>query len=647
MKRFYFTLSLLAIVSLTTLKATHIVGGEIQVRHAANSNYDFILNLYFDQINGQPGARDQSIRLSIYAKGTNVFMDSLRLPIVQEQNVLYTNPACTSSQLATLLLRYQLGFTLASNRYNNPAGYYVIWERCCRNNIISNIVSPNLAGMTFYTEIPAVIRNGSPFLNSSPAFTIPKGDYLCKGRQVSIDFSATDTDGDQLVYSLVTPLAGHSRSTPNTLIVPPPFPAPYELVTWATGYTANTAIPHNPAFPAHQLTINSQGIMTVTPSKLGLYVLSVLVEEYRSGVKIGEVERDFQFLVLDCPTNESPSIAVQTGTDNSGNAVFYQNGQIVQVQSPDNLCVNIWLKDPDAPERLSVRVVGTNFTPRANFLSSSSGTVPTVNDSLKIAFCWDKCLYSAKDALGNYIPFEFDLIVSDDGCPASKNDTIHIKLIAPPVLNSPPVVSTTAGIVSEETHDYYMERKVGETFSFDVIGQDLIDASQTIELSAQGQGFDLAKYNMVFVSKTGKGTLESPFEWQTTCDAVKEERTEYLIDFITRDQGLCERKADTATVKLVLIDPDVVLEEFLPANAFTPDGDTQRKNEYFSMPDLPEENCRYQFIKIEIFNRWGGKVYESADRNFEWNGSDLPASTYYYRIDFKKKIYKGTVSILK
>jgi gliding motility-associated-like protein len=152
---------------------------------------------------------------------------------------------------------------------------------------------------------------------------------------------------------------------------------------------------------------------------------------------------------------------------------------------------------------------------------------------------------------------------------------------------------------------------------------------------------------MVFVSKTGKGTLESPFEWQTTCDAVKEERTEYLIDFITRDQGLCERKADTATVKLVLIDPDVVLEEFLPANAFTPDGDTQRKNEYFSMPDLPEENCRYQFIKIEIFNRWGGKVYESADRNFEWNGSDLPASTYYYRIDFKKKIYKGTVSILK
>ena len=44
--------------------------------------------------------------------------------------------------------------------------------------------------------------NSSPTFNSSPPVA------LCLGDEINIDLSATDTDGDELVYELTTPLNG-------------------------------------------------------------------------------------------------------------------------------------------------------------------------------------------------------------------------------------------------------------------------------------------------------------------------------------------------------------------------------------------------------------------------------------------------------
>lgn len=69
-------------------------------------------------------------------------------------------------------------------------------------------------------------------------------------------------------------------------------------------------------------------------------------------------------------------------------------------------------------------------------------------------------------------------------------------------------------------------------------------------------------------------------------------------------------------------------------NVFTPYGDNLNDN--FK---LEVENTSYFIIKI--FNRWGEQVYQSADPNFSWYGTDyksgldLPASTYFYIIDYK------------
>ncbi|MBA9078610.1 gliding motility-associated C-terminal domain-containing protein [Rufibacter quisquiliarum] len=82
-------------------------------------------------------------------------------------------------------------------------------------------------------------------------------------------------------------------------------------------------------------------------------------------------------------------------------------------------------------------------------------------------------------------------------------------------------------------------------------------------------------------------------------------------------------------------------------NGFTPNGDSM--NETWELPDLKAyPNCR-----VEIFNRWGNKVFESKGYTTPWdgryNGQPLPAATYYYiiRLDDKKPPLSGNVTIIK
>ena len=98
---------------------------------------------------------------------------------------------------------------------------------------------------------------------------------------------------------LVTPLSTHS-----ILAIAPLQPAPYPLVTWRNPFSLENVLNGDP-----DLEISTDGFLTATPSQQGLYVFAVKCDEYRDGVKIGEVRRDFQMLVVDvCPRAEAPQI---------------------------------------------------------------------------------------------------------------------------------------------------------------------------------------------------------------------------------------------------------------------------------------------------------------------------------------------------
>jgi gliding motility-associated-like protein len=116
---------------------------------------------------------------------------------------------------------------------------------------------------------------------------------LCNKEQKNIDHSATDPDGDKLVYSLVAPFSGANPSVPMPLQAPAP---PYFPVQWISGFGSTF-----PLGSSSVISINSaNGMITVNPSIIGLFVVGVRAQEYRNGVLVGQTVRDFLFRVFDC-----------------------------------------------------------------------------------------------------------------------------------------------------------------------------------------------------------------------------------------------------------------------------------------------------------------------------------------------------------
>lgn len=64
--------------------------------------------------------------------------------------------------------------------------------------------------------------------------------------------------------------------------------------------------------------------------------------------------------------------------------------------------------------------------------------------------------------------------------------------------------------------------------------------------------------------------------------------------------------------------------EVVPPNVFTPNGDgTNDQLVFFGLENFPGSH-------LVVYNRWGGKMYESSDYRNDWNASGVNDGTYYY-----------------
>lgn len=75
-------------------------------------------------------------------------------------------------------------------------------------------------------------------------------------------------------------------------------------------------------------------------------------------------------------------------------------------------------------------------------------------------------------------------------------------------------------------------------------------------------------------------------------------------------------------------------------NVITPNNDG--KNDFF------EAQVSSLALNLQVFNRWGRKVYEKANYQHNWKGDDLPAGTYYYHLKATSgKTWKGWLEIVR
>lgn len=277
--------------SALTLKnyATHIVGGTLTYDYLGNDQYRIYLTVYRDCFGGQAPFDNPAVVGIFDSNNQQVTTVSMNLGQVTQIPGTINNPCITPpTDVCTETTTYTGTVTLPPI----AGGYQMAYQRCCRNAVIQNITTPGDVGSTFYTQIPNANQVGT---NNSARFTNLPPLYLCSGMQFVFDHSATDADGDQLVYSLCTPYDGRTPGSPGGSGVAP-LPPPYGYVNWQNPYSLNDMMGGTPP-----LTINpTTGQLIVTPNTIGTFVVGICVTEYRNGVAINSVSREYQFTVTNC-----------------------------------------------------------------------------------------------------------------------------------------------------------------------------------------------------------------------------------------------------------------------------------------------------------------------------------------------------------
>ena len=188
--------------------AAHIVGGEIFYNYLGGNNYQVTLKLYRD-CNSSGAVYDNPATVFIF-NSSGTLVDSLEIPfpgsVVLPSSV--NNPCfIPPTDVCVEEAIYQATVNLPPL----AGGYDLVYQRCCRNNSILNLISPGSVGSTYMAHIPdsaLAITNSSPHYNSFPPI------FICSGVPLSFDHSATDPDGDSLHYELCAPYLGLDAACP-------------------------------------------------------------------------------------------------------------------------------------------------------------------------------------------------------------------------------------------------------------------------------------------------------------------------------------------------------------------------------------------------------------------------------------------------
>jgi gliding motility-associated-like protein len=414
MKLFYNYIKILGFLILIVFQnnsyGTHLVGGTLYYKllaeGASANTYQITLDIYRDC--SATTDFNNLVYIGVFRGDTKDSLPTINLNMVKREFVEPVLDSCVVSPPGLCYERAVYKGTIVLAKFSG--GYYLSWQRCCRNGTILNIVDPLDQGMALDAFIPNMMITP----NSSPVFNKIATTFICMNKPFIEDMSARDTttENDSLVYVLATPLDGGSKTypIPGTINSPNGFghiyPPPHPTTNWQPPYSLTNII-GGPPF----MSINSQtGIITALPQIIGQFVYSVLVYEYRNGIKISETRRDIQVNVVPCPYNAPPQVGLQNNTQSIGDTLFFYAGE--------DACYKFNLTDNNvvyAPDKLTISATGDLLAPGGNGIVAPYATfsAPQGQTSPVVAeLCWA----TGCKQLGQG---SFDITVTDNNdCPS-------------------------------------------------------------------------------------------------------------------------------------------------------------------------------------------------------------------------------------
>ena len=293
----------LLFVSLPLL-ASHVIGGEmiyelLSTDAAAHTKtFRITLRLFRDEHCANCALMPENVYIGIFDSETKVQFRGTGGPYynvikTDEGEVSIVQPECILNA-PDLEYHYAMYVLESVVLPDNAGGYTASYQTCCRVAPLQNVENDpdgrNGTGSTYACFIPGTAALTATGTNNSPQFN-NSISTLCQGRKFSLDFGATDPDGDELRYSFSIAYNGGRTQDPTPINPDPP---PYGSVKYINRYTAATPLGTGATIDPNT------GIISGIAPPLGDYIVSVDVNEFRGGKKIGLHRKDFIVNVSDC-----------------------------------------------------------------------------------------------------------------------------------------------------------------------------------------------------------------------------------------------------------------------------------------------------------------------------------------------------------
>lgn len=277
---------LICIILVFPVGATHIVGGSINYTHISNDTYEIRTTLYRDC--ASVPAPSSLIIDAVSSCGSVAFeLDSVDMDTTVYCSSLQNS--CNGGALPGI----EWILYIDTVEITPCSDWFFSYDICCRatSQNITNSYNEN-----FYLESKldnSNQTNSSPIFNQSLNLVAEVNEPFC------VNNNAFDTDGDSLVYSVITPYSSSGNN-----------------VVYEPGFSLS-----NPTGAGSNFTFNqNSGNICFTPNIIGNFVLAVRIDEYRNNVIVGSTVRDFQISIVSGVAIASQNIT-GTVTDGNGNPV--------------------------------------------------------------------------------------------------------------------------------------------------------------------------------------------------------------------------------------------------------------------------------------------------------------------------------------
>ena len=610
------------------VKATHIVGGYLSYNALGNDEYEIVLTIYRDCDTGIPWFDDPA-EVHIHRGLTAGFAGRADIPLTLMNDTLAITTPDSCLEVNTTACIHKTVYRAVVLLPYDAWGYTLQYEVCCRNQDIVNIVDPVNTTASYWTYIPARALLGE---NSAPTFNEDPAVYLCANKPLHLDYSATDVDGDSLVYELCTPSASINNSGF------PPINSTGDVI-WRSPYTQNNMLGGN-----DPLRIDPQtGILTGTPPTLGIFLVGVCIKEYRDGLLISINKRGFQHLVGVCSElNVADFEATRPFCSKDLSYQFEEQAQVATGSS-------IWLFDglgsstldnpsftfPDTGQYQVQLIVGVgSLCP-----DTMTQTIDLVINGVNLQPIHDSLYCEADTAVVKVLNQWEDYTDS----------TTYQWLANPTILGS--TTEDSLQVLSSQTQNYQVigtnAQGCKDTTQATAY---LISAPPPLTITASADSIFLGQE----VNLLATNASNYSYAWAAHFSlsnlsiynpiAQPDSSTYYYLE--VKNEFGC---TTLDSIQIVIRQPICGLPVVFIPNAFSPDGDGYND-------ELLVNGNNITTMTLQVYNRWGQQVFVSNDQSIGWDGSykgtDLPPDVYGYYLqcicaDGSTLRTKGNITLLR